>query len=103
AVVSHSFWRSAYGGSPDVVGRPLSLNGHPFEIIGVAAAGFSGLQVGRAAEVYVPLCTMPIVQGGHDSLDDRSTWFLYVFGRRQAGMTTEDAGRRLAALAPAIF
>ena len=48
AVVSHGFWRSAYGGSPDVVGGPISLNGHPFEIIGVAAAGFSGLQVGRA-------------------------------------------------------
>jgi putative ABC transport system permease protein len=103
AVVSNAFWRSAFGGSPDAVGRTLSLNGHPFEIVGVAAAGFSGVQVGRAAEVYVPLCTMPIVQGGHDSLDDRSTWFLYIFGRRRPGMTTEDAGRRLAALAPAIF
>ena len=100
---SNGFWRSAYGGSPDVVGRTVSLNGHPFEIIGVAGAGFSGIQVGRAAEVYVPLCTMPIVQGGHDSLDERSTWFLYIFGRRRAGVTTEDAGRRLAALATGIF
>jgi putative ABC transport system permease protein len=103
AVVSYGFWRSAYGGSPDVVGRTLSLNGHPFEILGVAAAGFSGVQVGRAAEVYVPLCTLPIVQGGHDRLDERSTWFLYIFGRKRPGMTTEDAGRRLAALAPGIF
>lgn len=103
AVVGYAFWRSAYGGSPDVVGRTLSLNGHPFEIIGVAAAGFSGVQVGRAAEVYVPLCTMPIVQGGQDRLDERSTWFLYVFGRLRPGMTAEHAGRRLAALAPAIF
>jgi putative ABC transport system permease protein len=102
-VISDAFWRSAYGGSPDVVGRTLSLNGHPFEIIGVAQAGFSGVQVGRAAEVYVPLCTMPIVQGGNDSLNDRSTWFLYVFGRRRPGMTTEETGQRLAALAPAIF
>lgn len=103
AVVSHGFWQSAYGGNPDAVGRTLSLNGHPFEIVGVAASGFSGLQVGRATEVYVPLCAMPIVRGGHDSLDDRGAWFLLIFGRRQPGMTTEDAGRRLAALAPAIF
>ncbi|HEX2204967.1 MAG TPA: ABC transporter permease [Longimicrobium sp.] len=103
AVVGHGFWRGAYGGSPDVVGKTLSLNGHPFEIVGVAAAGFSGVHVGRAAEVYVPLCAMPIVQGGDDSLDERSTWFLNVFGRRRPGMTTDDAGRRLAALAPAVF
>jgi putative ABC transport system permease protein len=103
AVVGHGFWESAYGGSPDAVGKTLSLNGHPFEIVGVAAAGFSGVQVGRAAEVYVPLCALPIVQGGHDPLDERSRWFLNVFGRRRPGMTTEDAGRRLAALAPAVF
>ncbi|HEX6069119.1 MAG TPA: ABC transporter permease [Longimicrobiaceae bacterium] len=103
AVVSHGYWRSAYGGSSDVVGRTLSLNGHPFEIIGVAGEGFSGLQVGRAAEVYVPLCTMPIVQGGQDRLDDRTSWNLYVFGRLRPGVTAEAAGRRLAALAPAIF
>ncbi|MBW3628078.1 MAG: ABC transporter permease [Gemmatimonadetes bacterium] len=103
AVVGHDFWRIAYAGRPEVVGRTVSLNGQPFEIVGVAAAGFSGVQVGRATEVYVPLCTMPIVQGGDDWLDERSTWFLYVFGRRRPGTTTEDAGRRLAALAPAIF
>ncbi|HET8655972.1 MAG TPA: ABC transporter permease, partial [Longimicrobiaceae bacterium] len=103
AVVSYGFWQSEYGGSPGAVGRSISLDGHPFEIIGVAAAGFTGVEVGRASEVYVPLCTMPIVQGGHDGLDDRSTWFLYIFGRRRPGVTTEDAARRLAALAPAVF
>ena len=103
AVVGHAFWRGAYGGSPDAVGRTLSLNGHPFQIIGVAAEGFSGVQVGRAAEVFVPLCAMPIVQGGHDALDERSRWFLNVFGRLRPGTTPDDAGRRLAALAPAVF
>lgn len=103
AVIGHGFWRGAHGGSPDAVGKTLSLNGHPFEIIGVAAAGFSGVNVGRAAEVYVPLCAMPVVQGGHDPLDARSTWFLYIFGRLRPEATTEEAGRRLAALAPAIF
>lgn len=103
AVVSHGFWSSAYGGSPGVVGTTLSLNGQSFEIIGVAGAGFSGMQVGRATDVFVPLCAMPIVQGGYDSLDDRSSWLLYIFGRLRPGLTTEEAGRRLAALAPSAF
>ena len=103
AVVSHDFWRSEYGGSPGAVGKTLSLNGHPFQIVGVAAAGFSGVNVGRASRVYVPLCTMPMVLGNPGALDERSTWFLYIFGRRRPEMTTEEAGRRLAALAPAVF
>jgi predicted permease len=103
AVVSHGFWRSAYGGSPDVVGRAIPLDGHPFEIVGVAAAGFTGVEVGRAAQVYVPLCSKAIIEGGDGGLDQRSYWFLEVFGRRKAGLTTEQVGRRLAALAPAVF
>ena len=103
AVVSHGFWQSTYGGSAEAVGRTLSLNGHPFEIVGVVGASFTGLQVGRATEVYVPLCAMPIVQGGSERLDDRRAWFLYIFGRLHPGMTTEDASQRLAALAPAVF
>jgi predicted permease len=102
-VVSHGFWRSAYGGSPDVVGRTISLDGHPFEVVGVAAAGFSGIEVGRATQVFVPLCTLPLVKGDPDALDERSTWFLYVFGRLRPGTTAEDASRRLAALAPGVF
>lgn len=103
AVIGHDFWRREYGESPDVVGQAVSLNGQPFEIVGVAAAGFHGLQVGRSAEVYLPLCSMPIAQGGQDSLDDRTTWLLYVFGRRRPGVGTEETGRRLAALAPIVF
>jgi predicted permease len=103
AVLSYGFWEDAYGADPSVVGRTLSLDGHPFEIVGVSAPGFSGIEVGRATQVFVPLCTMPIVKGGQGVLDDRSTWFLYIFGRLRPGLTTEDAGRRLAALAPAVF
>ena len=103
AVVSHDFWRSEFAASPGAVGKTISLDGHPFEIVGVAAAGFSGMHVGRAARVYVPLCTMPMVEGRQDVLDERSTWFLYIFGRRRPGMTTEEAGRRLAAVTPSVF
>ncbi len=103
AVLGYGYWSNAYGGNPGVVGSTVSLNGHPFEIIGVAASSFSGMQVGRAVDVYVPLCTMSIVRGGSDALDDRRSWFLYVFGRLKPGMTAEDAGQQLAALAPRVF
>jgi hypothetical protein len=39
AVVSHQYWKSKLGGAPDVVGRKLLINRHPFTVIGVAPHG----------------------------------------------------------------
>jgi hypothetical protein len=44
AVISHAFWEREYGGARDVLGRTITLDGHPFEIAGVAAKGFHGLE-----------------------------------------------------------
>ena len=41
AVISHSLWRSAFGGTPDVLGRTVRFNGEPHTIVGVAAPGFA--------------------------------------------------------------
>src|SRR5689334_6490812 len=35
AVISYSFWQRYYGGDASVVGKKLTLDGHPFEVIGV--------------------------------------------------------------------
>ena len=43
AVLSHAFWQSQFGGTPDALGKTLVLNDHVVEIVGVAPAGFSGL------------------------------------------------------------
>ena len=43
AVISHAFWRSWLGGTPDVLGKVITLNDTPVEIVGVAPKGFAGL------------------------------------------------------------
>jgi hypothetical protein len=40
AVISHAFWRRAFGSNPSVIGRRLKLNGSSFTIIGVAPEEF---------------------------------------------------------------
>jgi predicted permease len=64
-VISHRFWQFRFGGLPSVVGQRLSLNGAEFVIVGVAPRGFSGIDVGRAPDVYVPMTmqrdVMPVV------------------------------------------
>jgi len=41
AVLNHGTWVRRYGRDPRVVGRSITLNGQPFQIVGVLAAGFS--------------------------------------------------------------
>ena len=43
AVISHGFWQRQLGGSGDVIGRTVTLNGNAIEIIGVAPREFIGL------------------------------------------------------------
>ncbi|MBV9146278.1 MAG: ABC transporter permease, partial [Acidobacteria bacterium] len=40
AVISHSFWQREFHGDPSTIGRILSVNGKPVQIVGVTAAGF---------------------------------------------------------------
>ncbi len=56
AVVSYAFWQREFGGDPSIIGREISLDYQPAEIVGVTAAGFTGLEVGRSCDVAVPLC-----------------------------------------------
>jgi predicted permease len=46
AVISHAFWQSRFGGTPDVLGEVVTLNNTPVEIVGVAPKGFTGLGFG---------------------------------------------------------
>ncbi len=91
AMVSWRYWQSELDADPDVVGRMLTLDGHPREIVGVLPADFRVLD--EEADVYVPFQF------------DQSTLFVGNFGygsvaRLRPGMTIEQANADLARLVP---
>jgi predicted permease len=94
-VISHGFWSSRYGGAPDVLGRALVIQGHPFTIVGVVEQGFVGLNVGQTFDVAVPLAAEAILAGGGSRLHDRGIWWLNVMGRLRPGVAVQDAERDL--------
>jgi predicted permease len=103
AVVSHSFWQREYGGDPSAVGRTLTIEGHPFEIVGVTPPSFFGLEVGRGFDLAIPLCAETILQGESSRLDSGTSWWLVVMGRRKPSVSLEQAAAHLRALSPGIF
>ena len=62
AVLSHGLWRRAFGGADSVIGQRVVLNDRPFTIVGVAPEGFSGLNLTRESEVWVPAGVAPLLQ-----------------------------------------
>ena len=101
-VVSYSFWQREYGGDPKVLGRRLTLEGHPFEVVGVTPANFYGVEVGRSYDVAIPICTEPIIHGEGTHLDKRHHWWLASVGRRKPGWTIAKETAQLNAISPAI-
>jgi putative ABC transport system permease protein len=102
AVLSYGFWQGQYGGTSRAVGSILSLNDHPFEVIGVAPPGFYGMEVGGNSEVFVPICTSEIF-GTLPPLEARSGWWLRVAGRIKPGISRAQLIARLRVLSPRIF
>jgi hypothetical protein len=61
AVISHAYWLRRFDGAPDVVGRPLALNGAHVTIVGVAPAGFSGVWLESPVDAWVPVAMQSVV------------------------------------------
>jgi putative ABC transport system permease protein len=53
AVISDAFWRRAFGGSDDAIGRRITMEAAAFTIVGVAPPEFTGLNV-DAVDVWAP-------------------------------------------------
>jgi predicted permease len=90
-VLSHDYWRTAFNASPDVVGRTVLLNNYPMTIVGVAAPGFYGVDLGQVPSVWLPATMAEQAIVGWKRLLDRRMRWMHVFGRLAPGMTLEAA------------
>lgn len=95
AILGHGFWQRRFGGDPDIVGRTVILNGHPFEVVGVAAREFKSPVSFADVPVYVPLMMQPTIEPGVDRLEVRGTNTMNVVARLKDGQTLERAAEHM--------
>ncbi len=103
AVIGYGYWQREFGGAADAVGRKITVEGHPFDVIGVTPANFYGVDVGRTWDVMVPLCAEPIVYGESSMLLKRHSYWLGMMGRLKPGWSLRQATAQLEAVSPVVF
>ncbi|MGH9582553.1 MAG: ABC transporter permease, partial [Bryobacteraceae bacterium] len=83
-MISYAAWQKRYGGKPDVVGRPVTLDGAPYVVIGVLPKDFQFAPVG-SPEFWAPL------DGSGHCEQRRSCHDLYGIARLKAGVSLQAA------------
>jgi putative ABC transport system permease protein len=91
AVLSYDYWRTRFGGDPQVVGKTITVSNHTLTIIGVSQAGFDGVDIGYAPRIRVPLLMKAAMTPNWDDVENRRSRWVNVFGRLKPGGTLEQA------------
>ncbi len=91
-VLSHGAWQRRFGADPQVVGRRLTLNGHSFEVVGVAPPEFKGLNPIVVPELWVPLgMSAQLIPGSANWFEARDAHVFRVWARLKPEVRFEQA------------
>jgi len=74
-VLSHELWTRGFGADPDVLGRRLLIGPDEWEVVGVAPAGFTGVEL-APVDVWLPIQTFKHAIGDSDAFDHLNWWWL---------------------------
>ncbi|HEX8702731.1 MAG TPA: ABC transporter permease [Myxococcaceae bacterium] len=96
-VLSHGMWQRRFGGSPDVLGRTLTLDGRPATVVGIMPRGFDFPS--PAVEAWLPVAFL--TQQEVPWQVRASRWMMGV-GRLKSGVTVDSARSELGGLARAL-
>jgi predicted permease len=94
-VLSYRYWQEKFGGDPEVIGKKILVNNYPMNIVGVSAAGFSGVDPAQSPHLRIPLLMLPVLPTDGEKLPDRRTQWLHAFARVAPGYTLKTVNAAL--------
>jgi predicted permease len=96
-VISYELWKRGFGLDPAVVGQQLKVNPSSLTIIGVAPAGFEGVEVGHPSDLWIPVTMQPQVMQDDQAnfLNDSNINWLSLVGRLAPGVSSSQARANL--------
>jgi putative ABC transport system permease protein len=100
-VLSHALWEGAFGGDPQILQRPIVLNGQNVTVVGVAPAGFAGIDMARAS-FFAPTSMAGLFRPEQDLQANANVSWLTLIGRRRSGANIAQVRADLAVVAGRI-
>jgi len=99
-VLSHDYWVRRFNRDASIVGKKILVNNYPMTIVGVSAAGFTGLDPVDSPQIRVPILMKPVMvpEWTWVRFDDPRTRWVQVFARLKPGRTIESAAAPLQTL-----
>lgn len=98
-VLSYDYWVNRFNADPNVIGRKVQVNNYPMTIVGVSAAGFSGLDPAFSPSIRIPILMKDAVMPDFSvNLANRRSRWVQVFARLKPGYTVESAAAPLQGL-----
>jgi predicted permease len=91
AVISYRLWQTHFAGDPNIVGRTIELNQHPYSIVGVTPEAFKGSQTGVRTDLWVPIMMEAQLNPLGSLLQDHHYFWLLAFGRLRPGVSLPQA------------
>jgi len=92
-VLGDGLWKRRFGSDPNIVGRPITLNGQPFTVLGVMGPGFTG--VTDEAQMWIPFA----MYAPPARMADRGGRGWTVLGRLKPGVTMAEAQAEVTTIA----
>jgi predicted permease len=91
-VLGYDYWKQRFGGDPQIIGKTLLVNNYQMAVIGVAQAGFDGVELGVSTKIFIPaMMEKEVIIGPMKMLTDRRSRWVNAFGRLKSGVTEEKA------------
>jgi predicted permease len=91
-VLSHASWQRDFHGDPQVVGRPLKINGIDYTIIGVAPKTFTGTSLlPQVPDFWAPTSMQGQLAPGQDWLRQPTDYEFQVLARLKPGVVFRQA------------
>jgi putative ABC transport system permease protein len=98
-VLSYHYWKTHLGSERQAVGQTLSINGFPYQIIGVSAPEFQSAVWGQVPDVFVPMSMLDqVIPGKGSRLQNHRDRWMNIVGRLKPGETPERAQVAMAPL-----
>ena len=96
-VLSHTYWRTRFGGNPDIVGQVFEMNDRPHRVIGVLP---NVPHYPQENDVYMPVLACPFRAAAERTIPQNRRAFggLSVFGRVKEGHTQQEAASAVATI-----